>query len=215
MTRTFSIFFLFLFLASCGKGGSGGGDSMEGAGLELSDAEIASGVVPVMAQTFEVNANLLGFERDQEDKIQRAFDLIKRVIASDAFKRKVLNHTYAGKKQFVDNGGNSNAKVYKKILEASEKLTPGKNNTMDLELESYYEKENVIGYTMPSIKTVYVNRRYLNKSSFKVNQVAMNLIHEWLHKLGFKHAQKNSPSRPFSVPYAIGYIMRELTGKID
>lgn len=212
MTRTFSFLFLFLFLASCGKGGSGG----SGSGYaELTDAQIASEVAPVQAQTFDINANLSGFDRDQEDKIHKAFDLIKRVVASDEFKRRVLGKSYKGKKQFVDNGGNTNAEIYKKILNASEKLTPGNNNTMDLNLEAYYESANVIGYTMPSIRTVYVNKRYLSKSSFKPNQVAMNLTHEWLHKLGFKHAQKNSASRPHSVPYGVGYIMRELASKMD
>lgn len=212
MTRTFSFLFLFLFLASCGKGGGGS----SGSGFtELTDAQIASEVAPIQAQTFAIDANLSGFERDHEDKIHRAFDLIKRVVASDEFKRRVLGHTWKGKKEFVDNGGDSNAEVYKKILNASEKLTPGNNNTMDLSLESYHESANVIGYTMPGIRTIYMNKRYLSKSSFKTNQVAMNLIHEWLHKLGFKHAQKDSPSRPHSVPYAVGYIMRELASKID
>lgn len=212
MTRTFSFLFLFLFLASCGKGGGGGSSS---GFAELTDAQIASEVAPVQAQTFDINANLSGFERDQEDKIHRAFDLIRRVVATDEFKRRVLGKTYNGKKQYVDNGGNSNAEVYKKILNASEMLTPGNNNTMDLNIESYFESANVIGYTMPSIRTIYVNKRYLAKASFKENQVAMNLTHEWLHKLGFKHAQKNSASRPHSVPYAVGYIMRDIAKKLD
>jgi hypothetical protein len=212
MTRTFSFIFLFLFLASCGKSGGGG----SGSGFtELTDAQIASGVAPIQAQTFDINANMSGFERDHEDKIQRAFDLIRRVVATDEFKRRVLGYKWKGKAQYVDNGGNTNSDVYKKILNASETLTPGNNNTMDLNLESYNESANVIGYTMPGIRTIFMNKRYLGKSSFKPNQVAMNLIHEWLHKLGFKHAQKNSASRPHSVPYAVGYIMRDIASKLD
>ena len=212
MTRTSSFLFLFLFLASCGKGGGGG----SGSGYtELTDAQIASGVAPIQAQTFDINANISGFERDHEDKIQRAFDLIRRVVATDEFKRRVLGHKWQGKAQYVDNGGNTNSEVYKKILNASETLTPGNNNTMDLNLESYHESANVIGYTMPNIRTIFMNKRYLGKSSFRPNQVAMNLIHEWLHKLGFKHAQKNSASRPHSVPYAVGYIMRDIASKLD
>ena len=127
----------------------------------------------------------------------------------------MLGKTYKGKKQFVDNGGLSNAQIYKKILEGAEMLTPEKNNTMDLHLETYRESANVIGYTMPSIRTIFMNTRYLNKDSFGVHEVAMNLTHEWLHKLGFKHAVKKNSSRPHSVPYAIGYIMRSLAARID
>lgn len=210
MTRTFSFLFLFLFLASCGKGGSGGGGM-----ANLSDAQLeSSGSAPVQAQTFEINADMSGFDREQEEKIYQAFDMIKRVVASDEFKRRVLGHTYKGKKQYVDNGGYTNAQVYKAILEGAEKLTPSRNNAMDLQLTTYTESNIVIGYTMPSIRTIYMNTKYLNRSGFQPNQVAMNLTHEWLHKLGFKHAQNNSASRPHSVPYAVGYIMRDLAAKL-
>lgn len=214
MTRTFSFLFLFLFLASCGKGGSGGSGSGSGMG-SLTEAEISSSsTAPVAAQTFDVNAQMTGFDRNQEDKVYKAFELIKRVVATDEFKRQVLGKTYKGKKQFHDNNGMTNAQIYKKILEASEKLTPGNNNTMDLKLETYHESANVIGYTKPSIRTIYMNTRYLNKDNFEVNEVAMNLTHEWLHKLGFKHSQNRTAARPHSVPYGVGYIMRSIAGKL-
>lgn len=212
MTRTFSFLFLISFLVSCGKSGGG---SATGGFTEISDADLAAENAPVQAQTFDINAQLSGFNRDQEDKILKAFELIKRVVATDEFKRKVLNKSYHGKKQYVDNGGMSNAQIYKKILEGAEMLTPDQNNTMDLNLEAYRESANVIGYTMPGIKTVYVNTRYLDQSNFTANEVAMNVTHEWLHKLGFKHAAKKNASRPHSVPYAIGYIMRSLAGRIE
>jgi hypothetical protein len=216
MTKTFSFFFISLFLASCG-GGSGSGSNGSATGSisgNMSEAELSTGTTPVEAQTFDISANLTGFEREEEEKIYQAFDLIKKVVASDSFKKQVLGHTYKGKKQFFDNGGASNAEVYQAILAGAEKLSPASNNTMDINLESYYEGANVIGYTKPSIETIYVNRRYLAKDSFTVNKVAMNLTHEWLHKLGFKHAQNNSSSRPHSVPYAVGYIMRDLAAKL-
>ncbi len=213
MTKTFSLLFLFLFLASCGKGGSGGGSGSNAA--NLTDADIMSSeVAPVEAQTFEINAKLSGFNREQEEKIYTAFELIKKVVASDEFKEKVLSKTYNGKKDYIDTK-DSNATVYKKILQGSEMLTPGSNNSMDLQVKAYRESANVIGYTKPSIKTIYMNTRYLDKSSFAPNQVAMNLTHEWLHKLGFKHASSRTASRPHSVPYAVGYIMRALAAKVD
>lgn len=214
MTKTFSFLFLFLFLASCGKGGGGGGGNSSNAG-SLTDADITSSeVAPVEAQTFEINAKLTGFTRDQEDKIHQAFDLIKKVVASDEFKKKVLSKTYKGKKDYIDTN-DSNATIYKKILQGSEKLNSGANNTMDLQLKAYRESANVIGYTKPSINTVYLNTRYLDKASFTTRHVAMNVTHEWLHKLGYKHAAKKTASRPHSVPYAVGYIMRSLAAKHD
>lgn len=212
MTRTFSFLFLFLFLASCGGGGGGGSD--EGTMAEISEADIVSDIAPVQAQTFEINARLNGFEREHENKIHDAIELIKKVVATDEFKRRVLNKRFQGKKTYVDNGGLTNSQIYKKILEGSEKLNPGSNNTMDLALEGYHTNANVIGYTMPNISAIYLNKRYLSLRSFKANQVAMNVTHEWLHKLGFGHAAKHDASRPHSVPYAIGYIMRDIASRI-
>ncbi len=216
MTRTFSYLFFFLFFAACGKGGGGTSAQSKKTGTEVSEADISlERPAPVQAQTFEINADLSGFAPDQEEKIRRAFDLIKRVVASDDFKRKILGKTYQGKRKFADNQGLSNAQIYKRLLDGAEKLKGTKNNTMDLDLRTYHEPERVIGYTKPSIMTIFLNTRYLNDRDFHENEVAMNLTHEWLHKLGFKHSAQRTAERPHSVPYAIGYIMRELAKGIS
>lgn len=213
MTRTFSFLFLFLSLLSCGKGG-GGGSSSDTAVAEVSDGAIStpSTPAPETASTFEINAKMSKFTATQEAKVHAAFELIKQVVASDEFKSKILNFKFNGKKQFNDNNGLTNTQIYKKLLEGSEKLTPGKNNAMDLTLETYYVDANVIGYTKASIKTIYMNTKYLN--TFEPYQVAMNLTHEWLHKLGFGHDAESNSSRPYSVPYGIGYIMRDMAKKL-
>lgn len=219
MTRTFSLLFLFLFLASCGGGGGGGSTNSSETISSAPDNAIESSEEPsttpatTQAQTFDIDANLSGFSRTHEEKVMEAIELIKQVVASDEFKKKVLNKTYNGKKAFVDNNGLTNAQIYKKILDGAEKLSPSKNNTMDLHLTTYYVNANVIGYTTPSTKTIFMNRKYLAK--FRPYEVAMNLFHEWLHKLGFGHAVNNNSSRPHSVPYAIGYIVRSLAQKYD
>ncbi len=218
-TKTFSILFLFLFFVSCGGSSSGGGAANnQSVNLGSADAESASslvqdtGPVPVAADTFEVNARLFGFNVNQEDKVNRAAELIKEVVASQEFKNRVLNHKYKGKKTFVDNNGLSNAQIYAKILEAAEKVAGGgANNTMDLELELYADTTNVVGYTLPSVVRVWMNTKYFN--TFKPYQVAGNMFHEWLHKIGFGHDYDATASRPYSVPYAVDYIIRDMAKK--
>ncbi len=209
--RTFSFLFFVLFLTSCGKSGSGQNTS----GIEISENELTSPNAPIQAQTFDIKAQLSGFSADQEEKIFRAFELIKKVVATDEFKTMILNKKWNGKKQFVDNDGLTNGQIYKKLLEGAESLNQRRNNTMDLSLATYFVSSNIIGYTMPNIETIFLNTKYLNRSDFKPNEIAMNLTHEWLHKLGFRHAVSNTPSRADSVPYAIGYIMRTLAGKLE
>jgi len=211
MNKTFAFLFTFLFLASCGKKGGSDSSGME----DISEEQItAETVVPTQAETFEIHSQVSGFSKAEEEKIYKAFDLIKRVVASEEFKKRILNKKHNGKKKFFNNNGLSNAQIYKKFLEGSEILNPGKNNAMDIDIRAYRTDALVIGYTLPDIKQFYINRRYLAKTSFTPAQVAMNITHEWLHKVGFGHEVKPTVNRPHSVPYAIGYIMRDLAAKM-
>lgn len=159
-------------------------------------------------ENFDVRTLLIGFTSRQEKKLHAASRLIRKIVRSHEFKERVLAHTWNGKKAFADNDGLSNEQIYRKIIEGSEKMNNlGANNTMDLEIELYTDNDSItIGYTYPSIVRIYMNRKYYNK--FRPYQVADNMMHEWLHKLGFNHAIKNTPERPYSVPYAIGYIVK-------
>lgn len=208
MRRTFSLLFVFFFFVSCGKkaNSSAAFSSTNEIEREEEAPELKSAV------NFEVNAITIGFNRTQEEKVLKAAELIKKVVASEEFKQRVLDYKFKGKRRFHDTSL-SNEQIYRKILEGSEKMTGlGKNNTMDLELELYTDKEsNTIGYTYPNIVRVYVNRKYFNK--FQPHQVADNMMHEWLHKIGFDHEVKVTKNRRHSVPYAIGYIVKALALK--
>jgi hypothetical protein len=206
--KTLSFLAAFLFFVSCGKGGHGGGNSGDAVSLD----EIQSGApVPQAALNFNVNMRTDNFNGEQLDKVHTAAELIKKVVASEEFKDAVLNFKYNGKKSFVDNGGLSNAQIYKKIIEGSEMLTPGIDNEMDLDAEAYKENTMTVGYTFPNVIKIWMNTKYLNANpSYKVTT---NMMHEWLHKLGFVHAQARTASRPYSVPYAVGYLVARLAQK--
>lgn len=207
LKKTLVTFFILTSLLSCGKKSEA--NNSKNAFIEEQNEDSLKPVA-----RFDVNALTFGFSRSQEDKIQQASSLIRRIIASEEFKHKVLNYTFQGKKQFHDNDGLTNKQIYQKILNGSEKMTGlGKNSTMDLELELYTDNEsNTIGYTYPNIVRVYMNRKYFNK--FRPYEVADNMMHEWLHKLGFDHAVKVTPERRHSVPYAIGYIVKAMAKKL-
>lgn len=166
--------------------------------------------LPTAARDFDVKVKLTGFNQEQKEKVYQAIDLIKKVIVSDEFKEKVLNKEFMGKKGFFDNGGLSNEEIYQKILQgAEEKGITEANNTMDLDLKLYEDDSKTIGYTYPHIVRIYVNKKYFD--NFEPHQVADNLFHEWLHKLGFKHSVKKDENRVHSVPYSIGYLVRDLS----
>ncbi len=168
-----------------------------------------------LEENFEVRTTLIGFSTQQEKKVNAASRLIRKIVRSAEFKDKILNHAWKGKKRFADNGGLTNEQIYQKILKGTERQTNlGPNNTMDLEIELYTDYDSItIGYTYPSIVRIYMNRKYFNK--FRPFQVADNMMHEWLHKIGFTHAVKNTPERPFSVPYAVGYIVKKIARRLN
>ena len=170
----------------------------------------AEAMVPVKAYTFDFNVRTdKSISWQKEQKVLDALDLIRQVIASPEFKHRVLNHRYQARRRFQYNLGLSNQQIYHKILEGAEKLQPYKNNQMDLKLEFYSDYEsNVVGYTLPNTMKVWINNKYFFKNS--TAKVAANLIHEWLHKLGFHHDKEKSTNRKYSVPYAVGSIIKDL-----
>lgn len=171
-------------------------------------ADSDTGPLPPLAYTLGANIDFFDFTLTEEEKMNRAIEIIKLVVATEEFRSRVLNHTYNGKKTFVDNGGYSNAEIYQMILDGAEELKPVKNNAIDAQIELYYENNNTVGYTYQSSKRIWVNRKFFN--SYSAAGVAHNLFHEWMHKLGFKHSSSWTPSREYSVPYSLGYLVGEI-----
>ena len=163
-------------------------------------------------QRWDAEVSYVNFADHQKEKVRSAVALIKKVITSEEFRERVLNHTVAGKKTFIDNLGMSNEEIYKKIAEGAEIMgDTSKNATMNVELELFHSPTKTIGYTYPDTNRIWINTKYFD--TYTVIKVADNLMHEWMHKLGFDHAKTYSVSRNYSVPYAIGYLVEELAFK--
>ena len=231
MIKKSTLFIMSLSLMiSCGGGGGGGSSTKSEettANIEVADQDILEGNantsseqpaneasgVPSNAVTFNTNIKTFKFTSAGRKKINSAAELIKEVVASEEFKNKVLNHKYNGKKQFANNQGLTNKQIYNKILNGAEKLNKVADNEMDLELELYTDNDsNTVGYTFPNTNRVWMNSKYFNKNTPAL--VTTNMMHEWLHKLGFGHDAEVTAKRPYSVPYAVGYIVRDLAKKL-
>lgn len=171
------------------------------------------GDVPNEALIFDVSAKLYNFSRTDEEKVYKAFEIIKKVIATNEFRDRVYQFTYQGKKQFVDNKGLTNEQIYQIVLNGKENLLPVVDHEMDLELQLYYSIRNTVGYTTPGELKIYMNTKFFYP--YTPSEVAGNVFHEWIHKLGFDHSQNYSTARDSSVPYALGYLMRDLGKKYE
>lgn len=173
----------------------------------------ASEGIPAQALTWDADLYLTNFNSEQEEKIKKAVEIIKKVIATNEFRERVLTYSYLGKNQFFASQGLTNEEVYQKLLDGAEIVgNSAKNNTLDVKIELYHQSTNTIGYTYPNTERIWMNTKYYNK--YTPIKVADNLMHEWMHKLGFTHTVAWSKDRDHTIPYAIGYLIEELAAKL-
>jgi hypothetical protein len=171
-------------------------------------------ILPIKSKeaNLTIDVNLTDFDSQQQQKMLDALERFELVVNSEEFKQRVLNHEYEGEKTFVDNGGFSNEEIYKLILDGAETLNQEVDSEIDLDLTLYYKSNSTVGWTRKNTNRIWVNDNFFK--GYTLAKVAKNVSHEWVHKLGFGHAKSNSKSRPFSVPYGIGNIVKELIEKM-
>jgi hypothetical protein len=154
------------------------------------------------------------FEQEQFDKLQAAKKVVDFVINTQAFKERILGFEYQSQRTFVQNNGLTNQQVFDLLMTGAEKYprqsSPDGVMNFDLELYSprWYQSNNVLGYTNQNTQTIFINRNFFSRA--EIFEIAMNLTHEWCHKVGFEHDSRSTARRPFSVPYGVGYIIRDL-----
>jgi hypothetical protein len=165
------------------------------------------------ATKLTANTKLTNFTDSEQAKMQRVIKKLLKVLNSEQLKNKIINHQYEEEKTFVDNNGMTNLEIYQKLIDGTEELQNHIDNEMDLDLNMYYSLSSTIGYTYPDTLKIWINRRFFR--GFKPSQVAANLIHEYMHKLGFGHDYNYTERRKFSVPYALGGIIKKLVEQAD
>jgi hypothetical protein len=155
-----------------------------------------------------------GFSPKEREKLTQAAGVLERVLNSVEFRDAVLSHRFQGQEGYADGSGMSNAQIYQAIRagkESFEQTADGEADfNLDLRTFSWFQR-NVVGYTTESSDTITMNRRFF--SGYTPAEVASNLCHEWLHKLGFEHDFQSTTRRPHSVPYAIGDLVEKLAAK--
>jgi len=137
------------------------------------------------------------------DKLNIVREEMEEIINSDVFRQAVLNigsihgETSAFKTDIPE-------QIYQRFMRGSETLSPEVDHELDIYVDDYFSRKRVIGYTYPSIKTIFVNTRYFDKRSTKL--IGSNILHEYSHKLGYKHDFKRTKRRSHSVPYKMNEI---------
>jgi hypothetical protein len=135
-------------------------------------------------------------------KLNAAAVILEAVVNSDKFRELVLGF------KFSSVYGLTNEQIYALIMSGKEVLSPQEDHEIDIDVIMYYRWNNVIGYTYPNTLRTWINRRFFKK--YSAVDIACNLMHEWMHKVGFDHDYYNTKQRPYSVPYAVGYMIQQL-----
>ena len=177
-------------------------------------------LTPIPGANFRVNViEARKYTSSDLAKLARAVHAIETVMNSQELKDKIINFTYNGKREFVQNEGMTNEQIYNYLMAGGEihpKVRP-QDGMMDVELQLYkpklFQSKRVIGYTDPSYFTIYVNQNYFRPAA--ISDIADNMVHEWCHKMGFDHDFKSTARRPYSVPYAVGYIVDDLVATLN
>ena len=159
-----------------------------------------------------INPTLRDFGQEDEEKMRDALERLEIVINSVEFKQKVIDHVWRGERTFNDNDGLTNEEIYEKLMSGKEDLLPELDQEIDLDMTLYYRNNSTVGYTYPDTIKIWVNDKFF--SGYSLGQVAANAIHEWTHKIGFTHDFRNNADRPYSVPYAVGSIVREMVDNL-
>ena len=140
----------------------------------------------------------VNFTKEEIEKHILAVNNAVKVLNSKRFKEKFL------KLKLTNTDGLNNTQIYDKLMSGADDFNPEVDRDIDVYVEMYFKNNRVVGYTKPSINKTYLNRKFFR--SFDAADVACNLVHEYLHKVGFDHYSAKEHS---SVPYAIGYLVED------
>lgn len=143
------------------------------------------------------------FTKKEYEKFRSALSLGEKVLNSDSFKFKVLNYP------FRETNGKNNTQIYQMFMSGKDNFNKEVDNDLDIYITLYYSPKKVIGYTYPSTFRTWVNRKFFKK--FDAADILGNITHEYCHNLGFGHSIR--VGRKHTVPYAMGYIARDLGKK--
>lgn len=190
-------------------------------------------IIEASHNDFKVKLDLYNYKESEAIIIENAVYHMAKAMGDPEFEFFCRNHEYEIEKSsgflwwrktwkekylgFHMSEGLTGFQVYTRLMKGAE-MEPEEtqeDNEADIYLKidrSY--NPNVIGYTYPSTKWQWIYQRILDDWDYW--EVSGNLAHEWCHKVGFEHESESTSKRKYSVPYAVGYYVRDFVkSKLD
>ena len=163
----------------------------------------------------------------QKKKFEEALKIVEEVLNSQEFKTKVIGYQRVKgdrsfQKNYLWNDSKkllSNEDIYEIIMTGDEKMRPGTKGEMNInswvKICSGFQSlgtwcRAVIGSTTPhTSKWITYNWKFY--SYFSTPDMVANMVHEWIHLLGFLHGSVNMDKE---VPYVVGEIAGEVAKEL-
>ena len=140
-----------------------------------------------------------GFTEEEKALYRRAVQKAEAALNSKKF------YTEFMKSKFTSTKGLSNQEIFDMLMSGIDMFNKAEDHDIDVFITMYYANTRVVGYTNPSTCKTWVNRKFF--SEYDEADISCNLIHEYLHKVGFDH---KSAKELTSVPYAVGYLLERV-----
>jgi len=165
------------------------------------------------------------FSAAEKEKINEALLLLEQVVNSDLFKNKVFSFNQPDKTpSFVMNNNKSNEEIYEQLMSGADKFETGRDYELDLEIVPFESKDmkqggTYMGYVRMNARIIHLNNGYINSNHPVVT--AGVILHEYMHNLDFHHDQGIGPFRKlikehdYTVPYALGFIVMEVSNELN
>ncbi len=166
---------------------------------------------------------------EQSARFEQAKSILEEVLNSESFKIKVLayrrssDQTRAYQKNYLWNEVDNtltNEEVYNILMQGNEFMIPDTEAEMNLYSKikkcSWFSSKvsvwcrKVIGSTNPQ-SSKWITMNYKFYKNYKTSEMLANMVHEWIHLLGFLHGNVNLREE---VPYVVGAIAGEVAREV-
>lgn len=151
-----------------------------------------------------VNAVVRGGTLKQRDFMRNVLNVLRHVVISDMLQDRVLEYNF-------HNPEMNNLEVYKLFLSGKDAYEAAADGEMDIDVTLYSTFNNVLGYTYPNNPRTWINMSHFQRDEYEIMAKAVgNIVHEYMHNLNFNHTHHWTPNRQHTIPYAYGYIARDV-----
>lgn len=165
-------------------------------------------------------------EGSQKEKFEKALSIMEEVMNSEEFKIKVIGYERNGnrsyQKNYLWNDSSkklSNEDIYEVIMNGDEKMRAGTEGEMNfnswvrvcntLQMATIWCRQ-VIGSTTPD-SSHWIKLNWTFYKNFETHEMVANMVHEWIHLLGFLHGNDRITEE---VPYVVGGIAGQVARNI-